>query len=94
MYRVKTCVIVRHRAHHAHQPISDLIGNQPDWLLKTQCPMLIAQCPNLVACPRQLQRISARGARLARRDDRGYREYLTEEQCGQTGCPARKPLYN
>jgi hypothetical protein len=30
---------------------------------------------------------------MARRDDRGYREYLSEEQRGQPGCPARKPLY-
>jgi hypothetical protein len=41
-----------------------------------------------------VQRISARGARMARRDDRGYREYLTEEQRSQPGCPARKALYN
>ncbi len=32
----------------------------------------------------------ARGARLARRDDRAYREYLRKEQRSQTGCPARK----
>jgi len=34
-----------------------------------------------------------RGARMARRDDRGYRQYLTEEQRRQPGCPARKALY-
>ena len=51
-------------------------------------------------------RIPARGARIARRDDRGYREYPREEQRGQPrgpqrgsrvgveeGCPARKALY-
>ena len=27
---------------------------------------------------------------MARRDDRGYREYLREEQRSQPGCPARK----
>ena len=34
--------------------------------------------------------IAERGARLARRDDREYREYLREEQRRQTGCPARE----
>ena len=34
--------------------------------------------------------IAERGARLARRDDREYREYLREEQRSQTGCPARE----
>ena len=37
-------------------------------------------------------RIPARGARIARRDDRGYREYLREEQRREAGCPARKPV--
>jgi hypothetical protein len=31
-----------------------------------------------------------RGARLARRDEREYREYLSEEQRRQAGCPARQ----
>ena len=31
-----------------------------------------------------------RGARVARRDDREYREYLREEQRSQPGCPARE----
>src|SRR5712671_5058799 len=31
-----------------------------------------------------------RGARMARRDDREYREYLREEQRSQPGCPARE----
>jgi uncharacterized SAM-binding protein YcdF (DUF218 family) len=39
-----------------------------------------------------VKRISERGARMARRDDREYREYLREEQRSQLGCPARKPL--
>ena len=34
--------------------------------------------------------IAERGARMARRDDRGYREYLSEEQRSQPGCPARE----
>ena len=34
--------------------------------------------------------IAERGARLARRDDREYREYLKEEQRSQPGCPARE----
>src|SRR5687767_14980399 len=34
--------------------------------------------------------IAERGARLARRDDREYREYLREEQRRQAGCPARE----
>ena len=36
--------------------------------------------------------IAERGARLARRDDREYREYLSEEQRSQTGCPAREAV--
>jgi predicted nucleic acid-binding protein len=31
-----------------------------------------------------------RGARIARRDERGYREYLSEDQRGEAGCPARE----
>ena len=34
--------------------------------------------------------IAERGARLARRDDRAYREYVREEQRRQPGCPARE----
>src|SRR5215475_1591831 len=34
--------------------------------------------------------IAERGARMARRDDREYREYLREEQRRQPGCPARE----
>src|SRR6266511_2611350 len=34
--------------------------------------------------------IPERGARMASRDDREYREYLREEQRRQPGCPARK----
>ena len=36
--------------------------------------------------------IAERGARMARRDDREYREYLSEEQRRQTGCPAREAV--
>src|SRR5258705_7660953 len=35
-----------------------------------------------------------RGTRLARRNDRAYREYVREEQRRQTGCPARKMSAN
>ena len=34
--------------------------------------------------------IAERGARLARRDDRAYRESASEEQRRQLGCPARE----
>src|SRR5436190_2332855 len=34
--------------------------------------------------------IAERGARMARRDDREYREYLREEQRREPGCPARE----
>jgi hypothetical protein len=34
--------------------------------------------------------IAERGARLARRDDREYRQYLRKEQRRQPGCPARE----
>src|SRR6187431_1606216 len=40
--------------------------------------------------PLNEDQIAERGARLARRDDREYREYLREEQRRQTGCPARE----
>ena len=36
--------------------------------------------------------IVERGARMARRDDREYREYLREEQRRQPGCPAGKAV--
>ena len=34
--------------------------------------------------------IAERGARMARRDDREYREYLREEQHRQPGAPAAR----
>ena len=37
--------------------------------------------------------ISERGARMARRDDREYREYLRKEQRSQPGCPARESCH-
>src|SRR6266513_835608 len=40
--------------------------------------------------PLNMDQIAERGARLSRRDDREYREYLREEQRRQTGCPARE----
>jgi predicted RNA-binding protein with RPS1 domain len=47
-----------------------------------------------IECPESEIRhqIPARGARLARRDDREYRAYLREEQRSQAGCPARNVL--
>src|SRR5688572_3383037 len=36
--------------------------------------------------------IPERGARMARRDDREYREYLREKQRSQPGCPDRKAV--
>ena len=35
-----------------------------------------------------------RGARIARRDDREYREYTREEQRREAGCPARNMSAN
>ena len=43
--------------------------------------------------PLNEDRIPERGARMARRDDREYREYLREEQRSQPGCPARELCY-
>jgi hypothetical protein len=40
--------------------------------------------------PLNKYQIPERGARMARRDDRAYREYAREEQRRQPGCPARK----
>src|SRR5437762_14002807 len=31
-----------------------------------------------------------RGARMARREERAYREYVSDEQRSQPGCPARR----
>src|SRR5438128_4634963 len=33
-----------------------------------------------------------RGARLARREERAYREYVSDEQRSQAGCPARRTV--
>src|SRR4051794_1118414 len=40
--------------------------------------------------PLNEDQIAERAARMARRDDREYREYLREEQRSQPGCPARE----
>ena len=40
--------------------------------------------------PLNKYQIPERGARMARRDDRAYREYVREKQRRQPGCPARK----
>jgi hypothetical protein len=39
------------------------------------------------ASPLNKDQIAERGARMARRDDRTYREYVREEQRSQPGCP-------
>ena len=39
-----------------------------------------------------VKRISARGARMARRDDQACTESVREEQPSRPGCPARKAL--
>ena len=41
-----------------------------------------------------LEWMSERGARVARREERAYREYSSDEQRRQSGCPARKPHDN
>ena len=40
--------------------------------------------------PLNKYQIPERGARMARREAREYREYLSAEQRSQTGCPARE----
>ena len=50
--------------------------------------------PSSVPGSKFADRFSERGARMARRDDREYREYLREEQRRQPGCPARKMSAN
>jgi hypothetical protein len=47
---------------------------------------LLRQLPACLAC------LERGPARLARRDERTYREYVSEEQRRQAGCPARKAL--
>src|ERR671915_608078 len=42
--------------------------------------------------PLKQYRIPERGARMARREERAYREYVSEEQRSQPGCPARKAV--
>jgi len=37
--------------------------------------------------------MSERGARVARREERAYWEYSSDEQRRQSGCPARQALY-
>ena len=45
----------------------------------------------LVVClTHGLTDLPARGARLPRRDEGAYRQYSTEEQRRQAGCPARE----
>ena len=38
--------------------------------------------------------IIRRGARIARRDERAYRPYVSEEQRREAGCPARNCVAN
>ena len=35
-------------------------------------------------------KFSGRGARIARREERAYREHVSDEQRSEAGCPARK----
>ena len=46
----------------------------------------------LTSVPSQqlVAQVRERGARMARRDEREYREHLREEQRRQPGCPARE----
>src|SRR5687767_5657049 len=40
--------------------------------------------------PKYGDNLPERGARLARREERAYREYVSDEQRRQAGCPARQ----
>src|SRR5262249_50773283 len=40
--------------------------------------------------PKFVDKVPRRGARIARRDDRAYREYVREEQRSEAGCRARE----
>jgi len=51
-------------------------------------PMLVSRVRHSVT------NFPERGARLATRKDRAYRDYVREEQCRQTGRPARKMSAN
>ena len=56
------------------------------------CLALIVAASGL--CRLNEDKIAERGARMARRDDREYREYLREEQRSQAGCIAgRMPAH-
>jgi len=39
-------------------------------------------------------KFSGRGARIARREERAYREYVSDEQRREAGCPVRKMTTN
>ena len=43
--------------------------------------------------PSFVMRISERGARIARREERANREFVSDEQRSEPGCPARKLHY-
>src|SRR5437899_9618748 len=45
--------------------------------------------PSVLSQPR-VANYPERGARLARREERAYREYVSDEQRSQAGCPARR----
>ena len=61
-----------------------------------RAPLVSRYCANhwdgtLVVCPRDdLTDLPARGARVTRRGEGAYRQYSTEEQRRQAGCPARE----
>jgi hypothetical protein len=52
--------------------------------------ILLSESAASVPNQKSVAKVPERGARLARRDDRAYREYVREEQRRQTGCPARE----
>ena len=54
------------------------------------CHLSLQECVTSGLSTLNEDQIAERGARLARRDDQEYREYLREEQRSQTGCPARE----
>ncbi len=60
-----------------------------DHLLLLACLLLASRRASGLSTLNKNQ-IAERGARLARRDDRAYREDVREEQRSQTGCPARE----
>src|SRR5258705_6967721 len=59
------------------------------WLCRTR-PFHLVENFSSVPSPKYGDNLPERGARLARREERAYREYVSDEQRRQTGCPARQ----